>query len=175
MALTKVRAGGYDTGGIIQVKRTQYTGTKLVSISALTDTVLTDLTVDITPTSTSSIIKIEAMVNGEWSDQDGATDSAWFFYRDTTKLSAPNAGNRTDGILMGTATTYDQSDAASTPEHAIYYYFDTPSSTSQITYKVGVHQHSGHDWYLNRTATDSDLNSGYERGVSLICVTEIAG
>lgn len=164
-----------SAGGIIQTQYTQFTGTNTISIAGLTDTALTDLTVNITPVSTSSIIRIDAMVNGEWSHQNGATDSVWFFYRDTTKLSQPVAGNRTVGVLMGTSTTYDQSDAASTPEHAYYSYFDNPSSTSQITYKVGVHQHDGYDWYLNRTVLDSDVATGYERGTSFICVTEIAG
>ena len=87
MALTQVRPAGIDprSGSVIQVKYTQFTGTNSIAVSG--DSVLTDLTVNITPTSTSSIIKIEAMVNGEWSEQDGATDSAWFFYRDSTKLS----------------------------------------------------------------------------------------
>lgn len=161
-------------GGIIQTQYTQFTGTNSYSISAATNTVITDLTVNITPVSTSSIIKIDAMVNGEWSHQNGATDSVWFFYRDSTKLSQPNSGNRPSGIMMGTSITYDQQDMASTPEHVYYSYFDAPSSTSQITYKVGVFQADGYDWSLNRTQTDTDA-IGYERGTSFICVTEIAG
>lgn len=162
------------SGGIIQMQYTQFTGTNSYSIAAATNTVITDLTVNITPVSTSSIIKIDAMVNGEWSHQNGATDSVWFFYRDSTKLSHPAAGNRPVGVLMGTSITYDQQDMASTPEHAYYSYFDAPSSTSQITYKVGVYQADGYDWSLNRTQTDTD-SAGYERGTSFICVTEIAG
>ncbi len=161
-------------GGIVQVQYTQFTGTNSYSISAATNTVITDLTVNITPVSTSSIIKIDAMVNGEWSHQNGATDSVWFFFRDTTKLSHPVSGNRVVGVLQGTSVTYDQSDANSTGEHAYYTYFDTPSSTSQITYKVGVFQYDGYDWSLNRTQGDFD-NVGYERGTSFISVTEIAG
>jgi hypothetical protein len=161
-------------GGIIQVQYTQFTGTNSYSISAATNTVITDLTVNITPVSTSSIIKIDAMVNGEWSHQNGATDSIWFFYRDSTKLPTHTAGNRPVGVLMGTSISYDQQDMGSTPEHAYYSYFDTPSSTSQITYKVGVFQDNGYDWSLNKTHADND-SSNYERGTSFICVTEIAG
>lgn len=161
-------------GGIIQTQYTQFTGTNSYSIVAATNTVITDLTVNITPVSTSSIIKIDAMVNGEWSHQNAATDSVWFFYRDSTKLSHPAAGNRSVGVLMGTSITYNVSDAASTPEQAYYSYFDTPNSTSQITYKVGVFQPDGYDWALNRTQLDSDT-ANYERGTSFICVTEIAG
>lgn len=162
------------SGGIIQTQYTQFTGTNSYSISAATYTAITDLTVNITPVSTSSIIKIDAMINGEWSNQHGATDSVWFFYRDSTKLPTHTAGNRPVGVIMGTSITYDQVDAASTPEHAYYSYFDTPSSTSQITYKVGVFQDNGFDWSLNRTQLDNDA-SNFERGTSFICVTEIAG
>ena len=179
MALSKivnggVAASGIPSGGVIQTQNTQFTGTNSYSISAATNTVITDLTVNITPVSSSSIIKIDAMVNGEWSHQNGATDSVWFFYRDSTKLSHPAAGNRTVGVTQGTSITYDQSDGSSTGEHVYYSYFDTPSSTSQITYKVGVFQNDGYDWSLNRTQADTD-NPQYERGISFICVTEIAG
>lgn len=161
-------------GGIIQTQYTQFTGTSEVSISAGTDTALTDLTVNITPISTSSIIRIDAMVNGEWNTQEATYDNVWFFYRDTTKLSHPAAGSRNVGVMMGTSLTYYSSDSASTPEHVTYSYFDTPSTTSQITYKVGVKQGNGYNWFLNRTVTDTD-NASYERGTSFISVTEIAG
>ena len=161
-------------GGIIQTQYTQFTGTNTVSGSAGADLVVSDLTVNITPISTSSIIRIDAMVNGEWSNQLAAYQSVWFFFRDSTKLSHPTAGSRPTGIIMGTGITYDQSNADSTPEHVTYSYFDSPSSTSQITYKVGFEQVTGYTWYLNRTVTDSDSGS-YERGTSFISVTEIAG
>ena len=162
-------------GKILQVKQTQFTGTNTISCSSNTDTVLTDLTVDITPTSTSSIIKIEAMVNGEWTSATSNYNSPWFFYRDSTKLAASNAGNRNAGILMSTGISIYTSDAGSSPEMAFYSYFDTPSTTSQVTYKVGVNQAqaSTQTWHLNKTVVDTD-NNNYERGVSYICVTEIA-
>ena len=77
---------------------------------------------------------------------------------------------------MGTTLTFSKaSNAGSTPEHAIYSYFDTPSTTSQITYKVGT---SGDVWVLifgtpiERWVIQMDQ---YERGTSFISVTEIAG
>ena len=176
MALTKVRRAGLvgQAGNIIQMQYTQFTGTSEVSISAGTDTAVTDLTVNITPTSTSSIIRIDAMLNGEWNTQEATYDNVWFFYRDTTKLSHSAAGNRNVGIAMGTSLAYYSSDSASTPENISYSYFDAPSSTSQITYKVGVKQGNGYNWFINRTVSDTD-NASYERGISLISATEIAG
>lgn len=179
MALSKitnggVAASGIPSGGIIQIQRTQFTGTNTVS-SISSDTVLTDLTVNITPTSTSSIIKLEAMINGEWSNQGSATNSTWFFYRDSTKLSHAAASNRNVGILMGVGITYESANAQSTPEHGYYSYFDTPSSTSQITYKVGVNSPDNYTWYMNHCVDDATDNSSRERGISFICATEIAG
>tara|TARA_R100000951_G_scaffold115799_2_gene125121 strand:- start:35 stop:565 length:531 start_codon:yes stop_codon:yes gene_type:complete len=163
-----------STGSILQVKYTQFTGTNQVTSTAYASTAVTDLTVNITPTATNSIIKIQAMVNGEWSTASGATESTWFFLRDTTKLSIAAASNRSVGILMGTSITYFLEDHDSSPEHASYSYFDSPNSTSQITYKVAFNNTYGATWSLNRTDGDSDTAS-YERGLSYISATEIAG
>lgn len=161
-------------GKILQVQYTQFTGTNSIAIPATTDTVLSDLTVNITPISASSIIRIDAMLNGEWSNMSTATDGVWFFYRDTTKLAHASASNRLTGIAMGTPITYTTANADSTGEIIHYSYFDTPSSTSQITYKVGAKINSATTWYINRTVADTD-NVGSERGISYISVTEIAG
>ena len=177
MALSLIKSESLATGAggsILQVQRTQFTGTTELSLSANTDTAVTDLTVNITPTSTSSIIKIEAQITGEWANTSGATDNVWFFYRDSTKLSHATAGSRNVGIMMGTNLSYT-ANAQSTPESIYYSYFDTPSSTSQITYKVGVNQgDGGYNYFINRTVSDTDQIT-YERGISFISVTEIAG
>ena len=168
--------GSGISGGILQVKYTQIDATSTISCASNTDTEISVLSVNITPVSTNSIIKIEAMVNGEWGGQAAIYNSAWFFYRDSTKLAAPVASNRNSGILMGTSLSYEASDASSTPENAVYSYFDTPSTTSQITYKVGVRQSesSAINWNLNRCVADSDVKD-QERGISMLCVTEIQG
>ena len=163
-------------GGVIQTQYTQYTSTTSTSCADTANVSLDHLAVNITPISTNSIIKIEAQVVGEWNGQSASYNSVWFFYRDSTKLSAPAAGNRNVGILMASSRSYHTADAGSTPETAVYSYFDTPSTTSQVTYKVGVNQALGSavNWYLNQTVGSTDTNQ-WERGVSHICVTEIAG
>ena len=52
---------------------------------------------------------------------------------------------------------------------------DSPNTSSQITYKVGVNQGAGAsaNWYTNRSGSDTDTGD-YERGISLISATEIA-
>ena len=175
MPLSKIQTRSLPTGSVLQVQRTQYTSTTSTSCANVTNVSLDHLAVNITPTSTSSIIRLDAMVNGEWSTQSASYNSVWFFFRDSTKLSTPVSSGRAVGIHMGTGLTIESANAGSTPEHAFYSYFDTPSTTSQITYKVGVYQGTGSNltWYTNRTVSDID-GYQYERGTSFISATEIA-
>ena len=177
LASGAITSAAMPTGSVLQIQRTQYTSTTSTAVNTQTNVSLDHLAVNITPISTSSIIKIDAMVNGEWSTYQSASyNSVWFFYRDSTKLSTPASSGRAVGIHMGTGLTIESANAGSTPEHAFYSYFDTPSTTSQITYKVGVYQGTGSNitWWTNRTVSDVD-GYQYERGTSFISVTEIAG
>ena len=176
LASGAITSAAMPTGSVLQVQNTQYTATTSTSVADSTNVSLDHLAVNITPISTSSIIRIDAAVTGEWSNESPTWNSNWFFYRDSTKLSAPTASNKSIGIHMGTSISIYVANNSSTPENAYYTYFDTPSTTSQITYKVAVYQGSGstYTWYTNRTAGDAD-NDQYERGVSFISVTEIAG
>ena len=169
------------TGGIINAKNmviqmpfTQYTGTFTQAYSADTNAVIgaVALSVNITPKSTSSIIKLDAHIFHEFSATSSQDNHVWFFYRDSTALKAPSAGSRPCGISMSSIS--NSSDAGSTPEIVNYTYFDTPSTTSQITYKIGLLTRFSGTLYVNRTVTDNDNNS-HERGISFISATEIGG
>ena len=176
LATGAITSAVMPTGSVLQVQNTQYTTTTSTAVNTQTDVSLDHLAVNITPISTSSIIRIDAMVNGEWGNQTAAYNSVWFFFRDSTKLSTPVSSGRAVGVLMGTGITITTVNAGSTPDQAMYGFFDTPSTTSQITYKVGVYQGTGSNfsWYTNRTVLDSD-GYQYERGTSFISATEIAG
>jgi len=180
MALSKitnggVAASGIPSGGIIQVQRTQLTTESTLSLSAATDTVVTGFTVNITPTSTSSIIKCEAMWMGEFGDDDpNSYNHMFFFYRDTTKLGhTGSAANKNTGVAPATRTI-DIANAGTSPQTAYLSFFDSPSSTSQITYKLGVAAELADTLNINRVVSTAD-NFNQERGTSFICVTEIAG
>ena len=69
--------------------------------------------------------------------------------------------------------TYEEANADSTPEFANFAYFDSPSTTSAITYKLGILVSTAQTFYINRTVADAN-SSVSERGTSFICVTEIA-
>lgn len=168
-----VAASGIPSGGIIQVQRTQFISTNTVSLTANTNTALTDLTVNITPASASSVIQLQAHVFCEFGIEGNDWEHVFFFYRDSTKLGHAAAGSRKTGISMATRT-FRENDSNSTPNIARYDYFDTPATTSTITYKCGIQVVTADTLYINRTVGDQDANYT-ERGISSITVTEIAG
>ena len=96
--------GGGSTGKILQVQRTQFTGTNTISLTGLADTVFTDLTANITPTATSSVFRLDAQIFGEHGLIANAWNHIFFFYRDTTKLGHDAAGDRANGVSMITQT-----------------------------------------------------------------------
>jgi len=160
-------------GHVVQVQYTQYTGTFSQSVTADTNTVIgaSALSVNITPTSTSSIIKLETHIFHELGAEADYANHVWFFYRDTTALKAPAAGSRPCGISISTLGYHV--DIGSTPEIVQYTYFDAPNTTSQITYKIGLLPRYSRTLYVNRTVTDND-NNAHERGISFTSATEIA-
>ena len=179
MALSKitnggVAASGIPSGGIIQVKYAQKTDTDNVAITNDTDTIIhTGLQVTITPTNANSIIKVEGQLFGEHGTASNVYNHMVFFFRDTTKLATPAAGVRNCGV--GTMTrTYTTDNADSTAEFAYYAYFDSPSSTSAITYKLGIRVATSETFYINSTVDDANTTAN-ERGTSFISATEIAG
>lgn len=165
------------SGSIVQIQHTQFTSTNTYSIDASSDAVITDLEVTITPVYSDSIMMLDAYVYGEASDTSFTHDAVWFFYKSVgggadTKLAHPTAGSRNVGV--GSMAISYQQQSANTPDHVIYRYFDTVSSTSSHTYKVGVGngRAGAVTWYLNQIVSTSDARTS-ERMVSNITVTEI--
>ena len=130
------------------------------------------LSVTITPTSATSKILITASLFFE-GVATNAQDYLWSFYRDSTKLGQPNVGSRRGGITATSIGSF-AADASSTADSVSYSYYDTPNTTSAITYAVAFNfsSNSG-NLFLNRTVNDVD-SFAYERGVSTIIVQEIA-
>jgi len=169
----KLAAGAVGgAGSIAQVQFTQLTTDSTLSLAAKTDTVVTGFTVNITPKSTTSIIKVEAMWFGEMLDTPNTYSHMFFFYADTTKLGYTGAAsNRNYGVAPATRT-YSGVDNTETPDVANLSFFHAPNTTSQVTYKLGVNVDSADTLYINRTIGSSDIYN-HQRGTSFICVTEI--
>tara|TARA_R100001510_G_C7638536_1_gene196360 strand:+ start:534 stop:1109 length:576 start_codon:yes stop_codon:yes gene_type:complete len=172
----------YITGAVLQTVVQQETGVTSFTQSGTNDMIMlasnaddstSHLSLSITPKSVNSKILLTAYVFHEV-DNTGNHSTLWSFYRDSTKLAAPVAGSRRSGIAQ-TTMGYWTSDAVSTADVAHYNYYDSPNTTSAITYAVSfTNTTSGAELFLNRTVNDLD-GSGYERGISILIAQEIGG
>ena len=182
--LLTAHSSGYmqpKAGGIIQIQYTQVSSFfNSASMGAYaTGTDVTPMNVSITPVSTNSKVKIEVSMMGEFNNTAGPHNVMFWLKRTvgatTTNLRAPaDVSNNALGIAPATIT-YD-SNADSTPEHLSFFYFDEPSTTSAVTYQLTMTNGStsGIKWRLNRNGNTSG-GGDYERGISCISATEIAG
>jgi len=167
--ISGVSATQQYSGRILQVQNVTYTSTFSQSIA--TRAKLNNISVSITPTSATSKILVMCGIFFEGGTADH--NWHWFLYRDSTDISSPSPGSRSAAIAMAGIGYFD-SDNDSTPVYANFHYFDSPSTTSTITYAPGIGTTDGTKTiYINRTVTDSDSN-GYERGISSITVMEIS-
>ena len=160
-------------GSILQVRYFQYTSANLPALAANTDTLLSNVQVNITPQSSTSIIHLQAHMFVEFNPVGNTWDHVFFFYRDSTKLAHAVTGAHRVGISMAT-TTYTSLNEATTPEIARFDYFDQPNTTNEITYTVGINVNSAGTLGLNRTINSTNSVSE-ERGISMISATEISG
>ena len=92
------------TGAVMQIQYTQYTGTFTQAYTADTNETIgsSALIVNITPKSTSSIIKIDAHIFHEFSAVNTQDNHVWFFYRDSTSFEP--CINSTDAVLLEIVT-----------------------------------------------------------------------
>ena len=166
-SLSAVTSAGLPSGTVLQVK----TVNKLDTFSSTSRTFedVTGLSVQITPSSTSSKILVTGSLVCSASNH-------WVFarlMRDSTQVLTPagTLGDRTTANFgFGTQATGTYM-PYTLPIHAL----DSPSSTSQLTYKIQIETHSG-TGYVNTTERDGNHSTGYDmRGVSTITVMEIAG
>ena len=154
-------AGG---GKILQVVTVNKTDT-FVTTSTMVD--ITGLTVDITPSATSSKILVLSAING--SQEVGVTRGYLVLYRDSTAIFVGDtAGSRSR--WSGSFASHATSTASGTVSSC---YVDSPSSTSAVTYKwQGGNGGNAGDFFINRTDVDSD-DAMQIRMVSTITLMEI--
>ena len=153
------------TGKVLQCLQVVKTDTYTHSSNTYTD--LTGITLDITPSATSS--KILVMTQLSMAVDNGGQPGLKLL-RDSTAL---NLGAAASSRIQSTTTYFTEATWEMMPVSISY--LDSPSSTSALTYKVqGRTAGSGNTLYLNRSALDSDSDSYYRAGSSLTLM-EIAG
>ena len=157
----------YIKGAVLQVVPMIKTDTFVSSSTSFTD--ITGFTCSITPSSTSSKILIMSTING--SQDINANRTVLKLLRDNsvTMLSATGQGNRelaTCGISSPHADHIDTSHVS---------ILDSPSTTSQVTYKWQGRITAGSgNFFINRSENDTD-NSTYTRFASNMILMEIGG
>ena len=143
------------------------------SITAGAKSLIPDYTATITPKYANSKILVEIRWMGEFGSQGYIYNSMFGIYNGTDYIGLPDgvSGSRNVGISTA-AISYESPDAASTPESVYVSAVDTPNTTSPVTYQLYLMSGASITLYNNRTVVDTDSN-GYERGSSLITLTEI--
>lgn len=166
----------YAPGHVVQVVHTSITVPTSVSIPAsyTTHTNIPDFFATITPKSVSSKIYVMVRWFGEFSPQTVSWDTMFGLKRNGTAvgLNPSNAGTAGQGISMASLGYY-ASDADSTPEMMYFDYYDSPTSTSAVTYQIYASSTQASTLYTNRTV--SSAAGGREYGRSNITLMEIAG
>ena len=153
-----------DVGKVLQVVSTTKTDEFASSLSSGSSVAVTGLSASITPTSTSNKILILCSVNGHNGSEGGGT---FIIKRDGTSILIPSAGTGTEASITGLGVTSDASPMTQTIQG-----FDSPSSTSALTYSVTMVNTS----VLTRTCSVNATDGAESmRGCSTITLMEIAG
>ena len=156
-------------GNILQVLQSVKTDTFSTTSQTLVD--VSDLSVTITPTSTSSKILVHMDLMVAVSFHLGGLQ----LVRDTTNIyQGDAASNRTRfTIAIGIPPNSDGYNQRSSAM-----FLDSPNTTSATTYKIQAINRvdaQGGTMYINRTEQDRDTVGYDPRGVSSITVMEVAG
>ena len=182
LAASAVTAGKLATGvggKILQIVTATDTAASTVSLgSAYNWTNLSSFNVQITPTSSSNKILINAFFAGEadWEDHGIhyklVRDVASVEATDIAVGDAEGSRLRCTGVMQ---PGYHGNDNDSTTAHStIPNYLDSPSTTNQITYAIYMcADAASKTWYKNRTVSTYD-GAAYERLSSWMTVMEVS-
>tara|TARA_Y100000401_G_C8191407_1_gene158926 strand:- start:57 stop:593 length:537 start_codon:yes stop_codon:yes gene_type:complete len=178
MALSKIDAANFLTGTvpnsnlasgrILQVQSTLKTDS-FSSSTASSDVDITGLSVNITPSSTSSKILVMAHVTV---NSNGTSGVHIRIKRGSTVVGGGSSGSRTP---FGFVTDAGQADGNRAITTGGYNFIDEPSSTSQLTYKVTYEQYNGSNTVKVNTNLNENGASYDDIFTSGITVMEIAG
>jgi hypothetical protein len=121
---------------------------------------LTGITLDITPSATTSKILVMTQLSMA---VDNGGQPALKLLRDSTAL---NMGAAASSRTQATTTFFTEATWENTPVSIIY--LDSPSSTSALTYKVQGYATGGNTIYVNQSGADTDTAAYYRSGSSIV-------
>lgn len=167
----------YLPGHVIQVVNTFYKTPASLSIpgSYNTYTNVPGISASITPKNANSKIYMTIRWFGEFAPTSMTWEAMFSVTRNGTVIGQPDPnGSNTLGIHMAALSYWAAGDADSTPETCFFDYYDSPATTSALTYQLCIASYTGGTMYVNR-CVNATTSGSYERGTSSITLFEIAG
>jgi hypothetical protein len=164
----------YSLGSVVQmINTTLYTPTAVaIPNNATANTNIPDFLASITPKKASSRIYVQVRWFGELSNQPSNWETMFGLKRNGTPVGVnPGTSTGANGISMA-AIGYYASDGSTTPEMMSFDFYDSPNTTSAVTYQVYANGTDASTLFTNRTVLAS--SAGYEYGSSSITLWEIA-
>ncbi len=134
-------------GKILQVVQTTKLDTFSTTSATFTD--LTGMSVNITPSSASNKVLVLVTTNAS---SAGTYNTMFQLVRDSTDIFQGDAG----GASQSRASMQTRDTDNNTSSSANFNFLDSPSTTSQVTYKIQIMAQSGGTSYVNRTSYDSN-------------------
>ena len=151
-------------GKLLQVVHTTVTAESF-STTSTSDTEITGLNASITPSATTSKIRITVMITA---GGNSGNTLGFGLMRDSTQIGS--SSNATDYQRNAMVAEYTPDSGYS---HTVtYQYLDSPSTTSETTYKATVNNRYSYGFYLNKPPTSS-TDDYVVKGVSNIILEEI--
>ena len=162
--LIKAAGGGGKVGQIVQTVKTDTT-----SSTATSFTDITGITVNITPSASSS--KILVMAHLPFNGGAAGYSITFRLVRDSTAIfAADSASNRPLGFF---GSHFNSSHGRFAWQAGPINYLDSPSTTSETTYKIQSLNENVGVTYYNRTYTDNDGTQYDGRAAASISAIEI--
>ena len=162
-------------GMIINVQQAVKLGTQ--NVTSTSYVLITGLTIDITPKSSSSKFLLEYHINGNILDD--SNHGYLQLYKDGSAITGATAdGNGSDALGSRTPATSVINTAGNLDGSQLTYsmkYLDSPSTTSELTYAVYCKSSTGPAVYINRSGRDNNAAAFDGRSISTLTVMEIAG
>ena len=159
------RTGGFGGGKVLQVL--QATKTNVFSSQSTSFVDIPDLSVNITPSSSSSKI----LVLAQCTNVGGDAGTGIMLDRDGSEpLKADSEGNRQRFTIIG---AYGDGGMSYSNGANHISYLDSPNTTSEITYKLKAKTRSSSTFYVNTTTYRND-NTNASNGTSTLTVMEIS-
>ena len=157
-------------GHVIQVKSAAFTDVLAIS-SADTRTDITNLSLSITPSSTSSKILVNTHIS--YGGSANNLYASGYLMRDSTDIGVNTTATGSQFNISFGLELQGQNNETYKLRNSSMTFLDSPSSTSALTYKVQGRVDANGTLYINRPGVDANADYG-SRGISTLTVMEIA-